>query len=107
LIVTAALELSGNQVTHFYNAKKNTVEMIRLMDVLVNRYADRRKLYLSWDVASWHISKQLFARIEAHNSVVVNGGGPLVETTTAGRCSILERDRIGLRRHGTCDHPQQ
>src|SRR6202030_217390 len=43
----------------------------RLMDVLVNRYADRRKLYLSWDVASWHISKQLFARI---------GGGPLVET---------------------------
>ncbi len=80
LIMTAALELSGNQVTHFYSAKKNTAEMIRLMDVLVNRYADRRKLYLSWDVASWHISKQLFARVEAHNSVVVNGGGPLVET---------------------------
>jgi transposase len=80
LIMTAALELSGNQVTHFYSAKKNTGEMIRLMDVLVNRYADRRKLYLSWDAASWHISKKLFARIEAHNSVVVGGGGPLVET---------------------------
>jgi transposase len=80
LIVTAALELSDNQVTHFYSVKKNTGEMIRLMDNLINRYADRRKLYLSWDAASWHISKQLFARIEAHNSVVVNKGGPLVET---------------------------
>jgi transposase len=80
LIMTAALELSGNQVTHFYSAKKNTGEMIRMMDVLINRYADRRKLYLSWDAASWHISKQLFARIDAHNSVVVNGGAPLIET---------------------------
>ena len=80
LIMTAALELSGNQVTHFYSAKKNTGEMIRMMDVLIDRYAERRKLYLSWDAASWHISKQLFARIEAHNSAVANGGGPLVET---------------------------
>jgi len=80
LIMTAALELSGNQVTHFYSAKKNTGEMIRMMDVLINRYADRRKLYLSWDAASWHISKQLFARIDAHNAAVANEGGPLIET---------------------------
>jgi transposase len=80
LIMTAALELSGNQVTHFYSAKKNTTEMIRMMDVLIKRYGDRRKLYLSWDAASWHISKQLFARINAHNSAVPNQGGPLIET---------------------------
>jgi len=80
LIMTAALELSGNQVTHFYCAKKNTTEMIRMMDVLIDRYSDRRKLYLSWDAASWHISKQLFARIDAHNSAVPNKGGPLIET---------------------------
>jgi len=30
LIVTAALELSTNQVTHFYSDKKNTAEMINL-----------------------------------------------------------------------------
>ena len=30
LIATAALELSTNQVTHFYSSGKNTVEMIRL-----------------------------------------------------------------------------
>jgi transposase len=80
LIITAALELSGNQVTHFYSAKKNTTEMIRMMDVLIDRYSDRRKLYLSWDAASWHISKQLFARIDAHNSAVPKEGGPLIET---------------------------
>jgi hypothetical protein len=80
LIMTAALELSGNQVTHFYSAKKNTGEMIRMMDVLINRYADRRKLYLSWDAASWHISKQLLTRIDAHNAAVANEGGPLIET---------------------------
>jgi transposase len=80
MIMTAALELSGNQVTHFYSTKKNTSEMIRMMDVLIDRYAGQRKLYLSWDAASWHISKQLFTHIEAHNSAVANGGGPLIET---------------------------
>jgi hypothetical protein len=80
LIMTAAIELSSNQVTHFYSVKKNTDEMIRMMHTLINLYADRRKLYLSWDAASWHISKKIFARIEAHNSMAASEGGPLVET---------------------------
>ena len=80
MIITAALDLPGNQVTHFYSTKKNTGEMIRMMDILIDRYAEHRKLYLCWDAASWHISKQLFARIEAHNAAVANGSGPLVET---------------------------
>jgi transposase len=78
LIITAALELFGNQVTHFYSLKKNTGEMIRMMELLVERYYDRRKLYLSWDGASWHISKRLYQRIEEHNMAVL--GGPTVET---------------------------
>ena len=80
LIVTAALELSGNQVTHFYSPKKNTAEMIRMMELLVESYRDRRKLYLSWDAASWHISKRLHQRVEEHNAAVPDGGGPRVET---------------------------
>ena len=80
MIMTAALELSGNQVTHFYSAKKNTGEMIRMMDVLIEAYAQYRRIYLSWDAASWHISKQLCVRIEAHNAAVAYRGGPLVET---------------------------
>jgi hypothetical protein len=80
MIVTAGLELSSNQVTHFYSTKKNTAEMIRMMELLVEKYHDRRKLYLSWDAASWHISKRLGQRIEEHNAAVLSGGGPTVET---------------------------
>jgi hypothetical protein len=79
LIMTTALELSGNQVTHFYSFKKNTAEMIRMMEVLVERYRDRRKLYLSWDAASWHVSKRLNQRIKEHNATVLNASGPTVE----------------------------
>ena len=80
LILTAALELSGNQVTHFFSTKKNTREMIRMMELLIGQYSDRRKLYLSWDAASWHISKELFARIEVHNTIAATEGGPVVAT---------------------------
>ena len=80
LIMTAALELSSNQVTHFYSEKKDTTEMIRMMEVLVEKYRDHQKLYLSWDAASWHISKRLCQRVEEHNASILNGGGPIVET---------------------------
>lgn len=45
LIMTAALELSTNQVTHFYSKKKNTAEMIKLMDILVDQYSDRKRVF--------------------------------------------------------------
>ncbi len=77
LILTAALELCGNQGHHFFSAKKNTVEMIRMMNLLIDRYADRQTIYLSWDAASWHISKELYKRIREHNAA---GNKPRVET---------------------------
>lgn len=80
LIVTAALELLSNQITHFYSANKNTAEMIKMISVLVEKYHDRREIYLSWDAASWHISKELSERIDEHNVAVAGGGGPVVET---------------------------
>ncbi|WP_159089993.1 hypothetical protein [Ruegeria sp. Alg231-54] len=57
LIVSAALELSSNQITHFYSKKKDTDEMIKLLHVLLHEYFDCRRLFLSWDAASWHFSK--------------------------------------------------
>lgn len=78
LIMTAALELSTNQFTHFYSKKKNTAEMIKMMDILVNRYSDREKIFLSWDAASWHISKELNLHIEVHNSAHVSNCLPKV-----------------------------
>jgi transposase len=59
LICTAALELSTNQVTHFYSPTKNTDEMIKLANLLLLQYRDQAKLYLSWDSAGWHSSKKL------------------------------------------------
>ena len=67
LIITAALELSKNQVTHFYSKQKNTAEMIRLLEVLLDEYKGCRKLYLSWDAASWHTSKMLQDKTEEVN----------------------------------------
>lgn len=67
LIVTAALELSQNQVTHFYSRAKNTTEMIKLLEVLLERYKGCNKLYFSWDAASWHASKALYAEVKSVN----------------------------------------
>jgi transposase len=79
LILTAAIELCSNQITHFYSTKKNTDEIVRMMEVLLAQYDDRRKLYLSWDAASWHVSKKLFDRIDKHN-FYAGYKGPTVET---------------------------
>jgi len=68
LIVTAALELSRNQVTHFYSWKKNTVEMLRLLHLLLDQYRGCRRLYFSWDAASWHASKRLYREVDKVNS---------------------------------------
>ena len=68
LIVTAALELSENQVTHFYSQHKNTDEMVKLLDLLLEKYADQSRIYLSWDAASWHASKKFYARVKEVNS---------------------------------------
>ncbi|MFM0152880.1 IS630 family transposase [Paraburkholderia sediminicola] len=68
LIITAALELSSNRITHFYSEAKNTDEMMRMARMLLEQYRDARKLYLSWDAASWHLSKKLQAFVDGHNS---------------------------------------
>jgi DDE superfamily endonuclease len=80
LIFTAALELSRNQVTHFYSLKKNTDEMIKMADLLRSQYRTCTKVYLSWDAASWHISKKLFSHLEELNRQAVEEGFPIIET---------------------------
>jgi hypothetical protein len=68
LIITAALELTTNQVTHFYSSGKNTQEMIKLMHVLLKKYSRCRTLYLSWDAAGWHASKRFLDAVAEVNS---------------------------------------
>lgn len=68
LTVVGALELSTNQITHFYAERKSTVEMIHLMHLLLLQYQDQSVLYLSWDAASWHVSKAFLAEVERVNT---------------------------------------
>jgi transposase len=68
LICTAALELSSNQMTHFYSKKKNTKEMIKLLRRLLIRYKNEKRIFLSWDSASWHASKALYTVVDEMNS---------------------------------------
>jgi hypothetical protein len=79
--MTAALELSTNQITHFYSPAKNTVEMIRLLDLLVEQCAGHRTLYFSWDAASWHASRELAQPVSDLNASLPSGErrGPRVE----------------------------
>ena len=68
IIATAALELTTNQITHFYSNNKNTAEMIKLLDLLIEKYAEEDVIYFSWDAASWHASKALYKRVTEINS---------------------------------------
>jgi transposase len=79
-IVTAALELSRNQVTHFYSLKKNTDDMIKMTNLLRDQYRNCRTIYLSWDAASWHISRRLLAHLQTINQCARRDGYPIVKT---------------------------
>jgi transposase len=68
LIMTAALELKSNQITHFYSPAKNSAEMGRLLDMLLTKYSSAERIYLSWDNASWHVARTLKKRIKEINS---------------------------------------
>ncbi len=61
LVVTAALELCTNQMTYFYSTRKNSDEIIKMLQILIRKYSGCRTIYMYWDHASWHSSKSLFA----------------------------------------------
>jgi transposase len=80
MILTAALELSRNQVSHFYSRAKTTDEMIKMADLLRTQYHTCRTIYLSWDAASWHVSKRLYAHLDEINRSASTDGFPIVKT---------------------------
>lgn len=79
LILTAALELSRNQITHFFSPIKDSAEMIKLANVLIEKYPTTAKLYLSWDAASWHKSHSLLNFVEEHNASAPSTHLPFLE----------------------------
>ena len=102
LTVTAALELSTNQTTHFYSQGKNTSEMLRLIDKLLESYIVYDRIYLSWDSASWHFSRRLRAKVAQVNrpSYRRNHGTPKVTLvplpTSAQFLNVIESVFSGM-----------
>jgi DDE superfamily endonuclease len=80
LIMTAALELSRNQITHFYSPRKDTGEMLRMLSKLVQQYKHQSRIYISRDAASWHIYKTLRDYVDQHNEAIIKreAAGPAV-----------------------------
>jgi len=89
LIMTGALELSSNQMTHFFSDKKNTEEMIKLLEILIEEYKNEERIYFSWDAASWHASKKLYKKVEEVNNSEYrkNHRTPIVELAPLPSCA--------------------
>jgi hypothetical protein len=78
-ILTAALELSRNQLTYFFSEAKNSLETIQLIEVIRRSYRGYRRIYLLWDAAPWHSSKKLKERIEFLNEWAEHDRAPVIQ----------------------------
>ena len=95
-----------DQVTHFYSQRKNTDEMLRLLDVLLKQYADMETLYLSWDAASWHLSDRFEARVAEINLMRESRPEiPRIELAPLPSGRVSQRDRISVQWHGKEGNP--
>ena len=52
--------------------------MIKLLDILREQYRHLHRIFLSWDAASWHVSKKLIENVESENARPPNLRGPTV-----------------------------
>ncbi len=86
-ILSAALDLSRNQIAYFFSERKNTDETIRLIELLRDRYADCSRIFLSWDAAPWHDSKRLKARLASLNASAERDGRPRIHVLPLPRSS--------------------
>ena len=54
--------------------------MIKMAELLRTQYRACRTVYLSWDAASWHISKKLLAHLKELNKHAEPDGYPVIKT---------------------------
>jgi hypothetical protein len=87
LIVTAALELSTNQITHFYSERKNSQEMIKLLETIIEKYEKEERIYFSWDAASWHASREFRKKVDAINGEGDSPRYPIIELAPLPTCA--------------------
>src|SRR3954454_20710651 len=66
--------------SYCFTAPKDTGEMLRMLTKLIKEYKNKSRIYLSWDAASWHMSKMLHNHVAGHNETIIKGEttGPVV-----------------------------
>lgn len=78
--MAGALSATTNQVTWFYCPSKDSAAMIDLAEILFNQYSHMRRIYLTWDAASWHRSNALVYWLDSFNAGTRSReGGPIIE----------------------------
>ena len=77
--MAGALNAVTNQVTWVYGRSKDTSAMIDLIEILFNQHRSASKLYITWDMASWHRSNLLVEWLDTFNEETERSAeGPLV-----------------------------
>jgi len=103
VILSGALNATTNQMTWCFGDSKDTNAMIDLMELLFNQYHDKKKLYITWDAASWHDSNGLVEWLDEFNKQTeLTGKGPLMEFVPLPSCSqflnVIESVFSGMKR---------
>ena len=103
IMMSGALNATTNQTTWIYGRAKDTGAMIDLMELLYNQYFSARKVYVTWDAASWHKSAMLVDWLDTFNSMTKKKNeGPLIELlplpTSSQFLDVIEAVFSGMKR---------
>lgn len=101
--LAGALSATTNQVTWIYIEAKDSAAMISLAEILYNQHYSKKKLYITWDCASWHSSQALVSWLELFNAETEKTGiGPVIEFIPLPACSqfldVIESVFSGMKR---------
>ncbi|MBM4147011.1 MAG: IS630 family transposase [Nitrospira sp.] len=101
--MAGALSATTNQVTWMYIKAKDSSSMIDLIEILFNQYHSMKKLYVTWDCASWHSSNALVSWLEVFNAETEKlGEGPVIEfiplPTSSQFLDVIESVFSGMKR---------
>jgi transposase len=103
IMMSGALSATTNQVSWIYGRAKDTSAMIDLTELLYNQHFSATKLYVTWDVASWHRSATLLEWLDAFNAATRSTGeGPIIELvplpTSSQFLDVIEAVFSGMKR---------
>ena len=100
--MAGALSATTNQVTWVFVKAKDSSSMIDLVEILFNQNYSMKKLYVTWDGASWHSSNALVSWLEGFNAETKKAGkGPVIEfiplPTSSQFPNVIESVFAGLK----------